>query len=127
MRTLAHELVHHWQNEEGRIKPDSGGTGSDIENEANALAAVLMRNYGKQNPKIYEAASSLQRVDRWKNEHNFLMGLSPEQLAFERNNRQNRERENRNKAKQKRYNKPNRYDPFGTTFDTLFVVDQNVS
>jgi hypothetical protein len=32
----------------------SGETGSNIENEANAKAGVLLRNYGKSNEQIYE-------------------------------------------------------------------------
>jgi Zn-dependent peptidase ImmA (M78 family) len=54
LRTLSHELTHHWQNENGRIKKLSGETGSDIENEANAKAGILLRNYGKENEMIYE-------------------------------------------------------------------------
>lgn len=54
LRTIAHELVHQKQKEEGRLKPDSGNTGSDEENEANALAGVLMREFGKNNPIIFE-------------------------------------------------------------------------
>jgi Zn-dependent peptidase ImmA (M78 family) len=53
LRTLAHELVHHKQNLDDRLEHDSGKTGSDIENEANAEAAVIMRNYGKSKPEIY--------------------------------------------------------------------------
>lgn len=55
LRSLAHELVHHLQNEEQRIQPGSGDDGSDIENEANAVAGVLLRKYGKINPLIYES------------------------------------------------------------------------
>jgi hypothetical protein len=55
LRTLAHELVHRKQDEDGRIDYKSGETGSDIENEANAQAGVLLRNYGKINNGIYEA------------------------------------------------------------------------
>jgi Zn-dependent peptidase ImmA (M78 family) len=54
LRTLAHELVHHKQNEEGRLTRYAGETGSEFENEANSRAGVLMRNYGKKNPGIYE-------------------------------------------------------------------------
>ena len=54
LRTLAHELVHHKQNIEGRIYNNSGETGSEIENEANARAGVILRNFGKQNNMIYE-------------------------------------------------------------------------
>ena len=41
MRSIAHEMVHHKQNEEGRLKSDSGKTGSEIENEANAKAGKV--------------------------------------------------------------------------------------
>ena len=55
LRSIAHELVHHKQNLDGKIKSaDDGKTGSEIENEANAMAGALMRNYGKINQKIYE-------------------------------------------------------------------------
>jgi Zn-dependent peptidase ImmA (M78 family) len=54
LRTLGHELVHHKQNELGVLKNGSGQTGSEIENEANSIAGVLMRNYGKTNELIYE-------------------------------------------------------------------------
>lgn len=53
LRTLAHELVHAKQNEMGLLQPDSGETGSEHENDANAIAGILMRDYGKQNPSIY--------------------------------------------------------------------------
>jgi cytidyltransferase-like protein len=54
-RTLAHELVHRKQAEDGRIDNNSGETGSEIENEANAMAGVLLREFGKKNENIYEA------------------------------------------------------------------------
>ena len=55
MRTLAHETVHFKQDIEDRIHGDNAGSdGSSIENEANALAAVIMRKYAKINPNIFE-------------------------------------------------------------------------
>lgn len=54
LRTLAHELVHHKQHIENKIDQNSNETGSDIENEANSLAAVFMRDFGKNNPIIFE-------------------------------------------------------------------------
>ena len=54
LRTLAHEMVHHKQSEEGRIDINSGETGSEIENEANAKAGVILRNFGKTHEMIYE-------------------------------------------------------------------------
>jgi hypothetical protein len=54
LRTLAHEFVHRKQAEQGRIDYNSGDTGSEIENEANAMAGVLLRNFGKNHEDIYE-------------------------------------------------------------------------
>lgn len=55
MRSLAHELVHHKQFIEGRLDNPSeqGKDGTDIENEANAVAGKIMRLYGKEHPEIY--------------------------------------------------------------------------
>ena len=61
LRTLAHELVHRKQAEDGRIDMTSGETGSEIENEANAMAGILLRDFGKQNPMIYEAQENDQQ------------------------------------------------------------------
>jgi cytidyltransferase-like protein len=55
LRTLAHELVHHKQGEDNKLKQGSGETGSEIENEANAQAGVLLRKFGKENKGIYES------------------------------------------------------------------------
>ena len=44
-RTLAHELCHHRQNLNNELHAESGITGSDHENEANAMAGVIMRKF----------------------------------------------------------------------------------
>jgi Zn-dependent peptidase ImmA (M78 family) len=54
LRTIAHELIHLKQNKDGKLKPNSGETGSTEENEANSLAGVLLREFGKNNPIIFE-------------------------------------------------------------------------
>jgi predicted nucleotidyltransferase len=54
LRTVAHELVHHKQNLAGMLNASSGQDGSKHENQANAIAGVLMRIYSKNNPHIYE-------------------------------------------------------------------------
>ena len=67
LRTLSHELVHHRQNELGMLDSRSGDTGSDIENQANSVSGILMRNYGKMNELIYESktlSSILEDVTR---------------------------------------------------------------
>jgi hypothetical protein len=51
LRTLAHELVHHQQRIENRTL--DGGTGSPAENEANAVAGILMRKFREIHPEIF--------------------------------------------------------------------------
>lgn len=55
MRSVAHELVHHQQNERGDLRglEKEGADGSNIENEANAKAGEIIRVFGRQNPEIY--------------------------------------------------------------------------
>jgi Zn-dependent peptidase ImmA (M78 family) len=55
LRTLAHELTHYKQDVEGNLEdPNAGETGSDQENEANSKAGIIMRDFGRANPSIYE-------------------------------------------------------------------------
>ncbi len=51
LRTIAHELTHYKQGKEHKLGPDSGETGSPVENEANAMAGIVMRNFNKQYPE----------------------------------------------------------------------------
>jgi hypothetical protein len=57
LRSIAHEMVHHKQNQRGELKnnPHAGDDGSPQENEANAKAGELIRIFGRQNPEIYES------------------------------------------------------------------------
>ena len=50
LRSISHELVHHFQNQNGKLKndpknpiPDIGG---EIEDEANAVAGQLVKEFG---------------------------------------------------------------------------------
>lgn len=54
-RSISHELVHHKQNIEGLLTNNQtdGADGSPIENEANAVAGIIIRKYGKLYPEIY--------------------------------------------------------------------------
>lgn len=57
-RTLAHEMVHYKQDLDNQLEDDeAGATGSPQENEANAKAAVIMRNFGKQYPEMFARES----------------------------------------------------------------------
>lgn len=51
LRTLAHELTHYQQDQQGRLYPGAGETGTDEENEANSEAGVIMRDFNQQNPE----------------------------------------------------------------------------
>jgi hypothetical protein len=51
LRTLAHELVHHKQREDGQEL--NGEDGSNTENEANAKAGELMRKFRTVRPEIF--------------------------------------------------------------------------
>jgi hypothetical protein len=55
-RSIAHELVHHKQNISGAFEDaeDPGADGSEFENEANAVAGVIIRKWGRIHPEIYE-------------------------------------------------------------------------
>lgn len=52
MRTVAHELVHYKQRVEGLEL--NGEDGSDTENQANAIAGIIMRRFGKMYPHYFE-------------------------------------------------------------------------
>ena len=55
LRSLAHELVHHLQNEEDRIEViNDDGVGGHIEDEANSVAGQIVKSYGINNPQIYQ-------------------------------------------------------------------------
>jgi len=51
MRTLAHELSHWKQRLEGQEM--DGEDGSDTENQANALAGIIMRRFGEKYPEYF--------------------------------------------------------------------------
>ena len=55
LRTLAHEMVHRKQDEMGLVRnaESDGADGSPIENQAHAVAGILMREYGRINKQIY--------------------------------------------------------------------------
>ena len=54
LRTIAHELTHYKQDLENRLYDNAGKTGSDIENEANEKAGIIMRKFNKAHPEYFE-------------------------------------------------------------------------
>ena len=54
MRTLAHELIHYKQRLNNQLNQLSGHTGSGAENQANAQAGIMMRQFADQNPDYFQ-------------------------------------------------------------------------
>jgi hypothetical protein len=54
-RSIAHEMVHHKQFEQGRLDgPQPPDIGGEIEDEANAKAGQFIKMYAKEDPTIYD-------------------------------------------------------------------------
>ena len=92
LRTLAHEMVHRKQDELGLVKNPmkDGADGSPIENQAHAVAGILMREYGRINKKIYnEGFVSSAQQEMVKNlikaKNNFESALKYTKSAQEKN------------------------------------------
>jgi Zn-dependent peptidase ImmA (M78 family) len=51
LRTIAHELTHFKQDTDHELNDESGTTGSPEENNANALAGIVMRHFNKKYPE----------------------------------------------------------------------------
>jgi Putative amidoligase enzyme len=83
LRTVAHELVHYHQQEQQDLPADAGETGSEYENEANARAGELMRDYGQAHPELFEPGAVAESsgyipTKKEKNDPRFKMALSPD-------------------------------------------------
>jgi len=54
-RSIAHEMVHHKQFEQGRLDgPQPPDIGGEIEDEANAKAGQFIKMYAKEDPTLYD-------------------------------------------------------------------------
>jgi len=56
LRTIAHELTHYKQDTEHQLDANSGITGSAEENQANAMAGIIMRHFNKMYPEFLDVA-----------------------------------------------------------------------
>ena len=54
MRSIAHELVHHKQFEQGRLEVKPPDIGGEIEDEANAKAGQFIKMFAKIDQTIYD-------------------------------------------------------------------------
>jgi Zn-dependent peptidase ImmA (M78 family) len=59
LRSIAHELIHHQQNETGKLEMPAQDIGGEIEDEANSVAGQLVKKFGYQNPKLAIYAKTL--------------------------------------------------------------------
>ena len=76
-RTTAHELAHARQHEIESLGPDAGETGSDMENEAHAVAGIIMRNWARKHPNMFESSGYIP-TEKEKNDPRYVMALSPD-------------------------------------------------
>jgi len=92
LRTVAHELTHKHQHERDgqRMGPTAGETGSPWENEANARAGILMRDYARLHPDYFavgqaqglhadEVKESASQEYLWHGSRNEIPVLTPQQ------------------------------------------------
>lgn len=54
LRSIAHEMVHHKQFEDGRLKIKPADIGGDIEDEANAKAGQYIKIFAQKDKTIYD-------------------------------------------------------------------------
>jgi len=64
MRSVAHELVHHQQNERGELEGKISNVGGPIEDEANAVAGELLKKYGIEHPEIYGEKKEIEMSEQ---------------------------------------------------------------
>jgi hypothetical protein len=81
LRTTAHELAHCRQNELSPLPDRAGETGSKWENQANAMAGVIMRDWADAHPDHFESSqieesSGYIPTAAQKNDPRFKMALS---------------------------------------------------
>jgi Zn-dependent peptidase ImmA (M78 family) len=67
LRTLAHELTHYAQGEHGKLDADSWHTGSPVEDQANAEAGVIMREFNGKFPQ-YMALKPIM-LEKWSKKY----------------------------------------------------------
>ena len=67
LRTLAHEMVHYAQGQRDELDADSGATGSPEEDQANAEAGVIMREFNQQFPQYMELKPIM--LEKWSKKY----------------------------------------------------------
>jgi hypothetical protein len=63
MRSIAHELMHHKQNLDGKLTEMAGKDGDELENEANSYSGKIMRRLGREMEGIFESTNMVISED----------------------------------------------------------------
>jgi hypothetical protein len=67
LRTLAHELTHYAQGQRDELDSGSGATGSPEEDQANAEAGVIMREFNGKFPQYMELKPIM--LEKWSQKY----------------------------------------------------------
>ena len=57
LRTMAHEMTHRQQDEREPLPIDAGETGSPWEDQANAMAGRIMRDWAEEQPEMFDGVT----------------------------------------------------------------------
>lgn len=57
LRTMAHEMTHRQQDEREPLPIDAGATGSPWEDQANAMAGRIMRDWADEQPEMFDGVT----------------------------------------------------------------------
>lgn len=52
LRSIAHEMTHHLQNQRQQLNVDHPDVGGKVENDANAVAGQLVKKFGYEFPEL---------------------------------------------------------------------------
>ena len=83
LRTMAHEMTHRQQDEHEPLPADAGETGSPYEDQANAVAGRIMRQWAEEQPEMFdgvtlEEASGYIPTRKQARDPRFVMALTPD-------------------------------------------------
>jgi pyrimidine deaminase RibD-like protein len=81
LRTMAHEMTHRQQDEREPLPIDAGETGSPWEDQANAMAGRIMRQWAEEQPEMFdgvtlEEASGYIPTKKQAKDPRFVMALT---------------------------------------------------
>jgi len=96
LRTLAHEMVHYAQGQRDELDADSGATGSPEEDQANAEAGVIMREFNQKFPQYMELKPIV--FEEWSKKYKKSINCSNPKGFSQRAHCQGRKKANENFA-----------------------------